>query len=74
MKPARPQPEALTVGLVFETFDTYPSPPDAPPDVHAEYEPLETVELLEDAIAHLGHGSCRLGGPGEVLSAAAARA
>ena len=72
MKPARPQPEALTVGLVFETFDTYPSPPDAPPDVHAEYEPLETVELLEDAIAHLGHGSRRLGGPGEVLSAAAA--
>ncbi len=73
MTPSDPRLGPLTIGLVFETFDTYPARPGAPPDAHAEYEPLATVELLEQAVALLGHASRRLGSPQAVLSAAAAR-
>ncbi len=72
MKPLRPPIEPLTIGLVFETFDTYAALPGEPPDAHVEYEPLETVELLERAVEVLGHRSRRLGGPKALLSAVAA--
>ena len=70
MKPADSHTRPLTLGLVFETFDTYPVRPGDPADSNAEYEPMETVELLEAAVAELGHASVRLGSPLEVLSAA----
>jgi D-alanine-D-alanine ligase len=72
MKPFRTQHEPLTIGLVFETFDTYAPRPGEPPDAHVEYEPLETVELLERAVNVLGHRSRRLGGPKVLLSEVAA--
>lgn len=65
--PSRP----LTIGLVFETFETYPARPGDPVDAHVEYEPIETVELLERAVAAQGHASKRLGAPQSVLAAAA---
>jgi len=65
--PSRP----LTIGLVFETFETYPARPGDPVDAHVEYEPIETVELLEAAVATQGHRPKRLGPPQFVLAAAA---
>ncbi|MDE0885287.1 MAG: D-alanine--D-alanine ligase [Myxococcota bacterium] len=72
MTPARSHLRPLEIGLVSETFDTYPSPEGGPADAHAEYEPLATVELLEQAVGHLGHRSRRLGAPRDVLSALSA--
>ena len=72
MTPTRSHFRPLEIGLVFETFDTYPFFEGGPPDAHVEYEPLETVELLEQAIVHLGHRCRRLGGPRDLLSALAA--
>ena len=70
MTPAHPDTRPLTLGLVFETFDTYPVRQGDPSDAHAEYEPMETVELLEAAAAGLGHRSVCLGSPLDVLAAA----
>ena len=72
MKPARSPLRPLEIGLVSETFDTYPSPEGGPADAHVEYEPLATVELLEDAIGGLGHRSRRLGAPRDVLASSSA--
>jgi D-alanine-D-alanine ligase len=58
---------SLSVGLVFETFDTYPTRPGAPPDAHVEYEPLATIEVLEQALASLGHTPLRVGSPVALL-------
>jgi D-alanine-D-alanine ligase len=62
------------VGLVYETFDTYAHSPDGPDDQHAEYEPIATVEALEEAIHALGHRPKRLGAPHELLVEAASGA
>jgi D-alanine-D-alanine ligase len=56
----------LSIGLVYETFETYPRRPGDPPDSHVEYEPESTIEALEHAIAHLGHRPVRLGSPLEL--------
>jgi D-alanine-D-alanine ligase len=61
--------ERLEIGIVYETFSTYAREPSDPLDTHVEYEPETTIELLEAAIRHLGHGSRRLGSPVEVLDA-----
>ncbi|MBB82664.1 MAG: D-alanine--D-alanine ligase [Deltaproteobacteria bacterium] len=61
----------LTVGLVFETFDTYPRDEGEPIDAHVEFEPESTIEALESAIAFLGHRPVRLGSPLSLLEAAA---
>ncbi len=59
----------LVVGLVFETFDSYPRRDTDPPDFHVEYEPIGTVEVLEAAICELGHRPLRLGSPHSLLEA-----
>lgn len=61
---------SLTVGLVFEIFDTYPRDPSDPADAHVEFEPESTIAALESAIASLGHRAHRLGSPLELLEAA----
>ena len=66
--PPPPSHKPLSIGLVFETFDTYVARPGDPPDAHAEYEPLATVELLERAVEESGHASRRLGSPHAVLA------
>ena len=62
-----PEPRSLAVGLVFETFDTYPPREGAPPDANVEYEPIATIEVLEQALASLGHTAIRLGPPAALL-------
>ena len=57
----------LTIGIVFETFDTYERQPEAPPDAHLEYEPESTVAVLEAAVRALGHEPVRLGSPHRLL-------
>ncbi len=65
---------ALTIGIVFETFDTYPRRPAEPSDAHVEYEPESTVAALEAAIRALGHEPVRLGSPHELLARVAGSA
>lgn len=59
---------SLSIGLVYETFETYPVRPGDPPDAHAEYEPESTIAALESAIESLGHRPLRLGSPHALLS------
>lgn len=63
---------SLSIGLVYETFETYPVHPGDPPDAHVEYEPESTIEALESAITRLGHRPLRLGSPHALLSRLAA--
>lgn len=49
------------IGLVYDRFGDTPPPPDAPPDWDAEYEPEETVAVLEAAVRALGHTPVRIG-------------
>jgi len=51
----------MRIGLIYDTFDTYPWREDDPPDADAEYEPEETIEALAAAVQHLGHKSVRVG-------------
>ncbi|MEO0556630.1 MAG: D-alanine--D-alanine ligase [Bacteroidota bacterium] len=51
----------MRVGLVYDRFGDTPTPPGAPPDWDAEYEPEETIVALENALRHLGHQPVRLG-------------
>ncbi|MEE3332248.1 MAG: D-alanine--D-alanine ligase [Myxococcota bacterium] len=62
-------PAPLKIGIVYETHETYVRAPGDPVDFAAEYEPLETIEALEAAIASLGHRSQRLGPPQALLEA-----
>jgi D-alanine-D-alanine ligase len=57
----------LRIGLVFETFETYPLRPGDPVDAQVEFEPESTVEALADAIQNLGHRPVRLGSPAALL-------
>ena len=58
---------ALTIGIVYETFDTYGRRAAEPPDAHLEYEPESTIAVLEAAIRALGHEPVRLGSPHRLL-------
>jgi D-alanine-D-alanine ligase len=51
----------LRVGLVYDVYDAYPWREDDPPDADAEYEPEETVDVLAEALQHLGHEPVRIG-------------
>jgi D-alanine-D-alanine ligase len=62
----------LRIGLVFETFETYPRRLGDPADAHVEFEPESTIEALESAIESLGHRPLRLGSPRDLLSRVAA--
>lgn len=59
---------ALRFGLVFDLLGTHPPRAGAPPDLDAEYEPEETVALLEAAVHRLGHRPLRLGNPQALLA------
>ncbi len=59
---------ALRIGLVFDLLGTWPREPGDPSDVDVEFEPEATVELLERALAHLGHAGVRLGSPHDLLA------
>lgn len=58
----------LCIGIVYETFATYPARVGEPPDAHAEYEPEATIEVLEASIEVLGHRPLRLGSPHQLLA------
>ena len=58
---------SLTIGLVFETFETYSREAADPVDAHVEFEPESTIEALEAAIVFLGHRPQRLGSPSALL-------
>ncbi len=58
----------LRIGLVYETFETYPRRPGDPVDAHVEFEPESTIEALEAAILHIGHRPVRLGSPMQLLT------
>jgi D-alanine-D-alanine ligase len=60
---------SLTIGLVYETFETYPHRTEDPVDAHVEFEPESTIEALESAIEGLGCRSRRLGSPAALLAA-----
>lgn len=62
-------PASLLIGLAFETPETYTRLEADPADFAAEYEPLATVEALEEAIASIGHRSVRLGAPHHLVGA-----
>jgi lysine 2,3-aminomutase len=59
---------ALRIGLVYDLLGTYPRRPGDPADVDAEYEPEETVRVLEAAVRRLGHAPVRLGSPHALLA------
>jgi D-alanine-D-alanine ligase len=61
----------LRIGLVFDLVGTYARRPGDPPDAEAEYEPEDTVTVLEAAVRHLGHEPVRLGPPRDLLARAA---
>jgi D-alanine-D-alanine ligase len=61
----------LRIGLVFDLVGTYARRPGDPPDAEAEYEPEDTVTVLEAAVRHLGHEPMRLGPPRALLARAA---
>ncbi len=58
---------SLRIGLVYDLLGTYPRRAGDPPDVDAEYEPEETVRVLEGALRSLGHEPVRLGNPHALL-------
>ncbi len=62
---------SLQIGLIFETFETYPPRLGDPVDAHVEFEPESTIEALEQAIEGLGHRPLRLGSPQALLQAVA---
>jgi D-alanine-D-alanine ligase len=60
----------LVIGLAYDLLGSSPGLPGALPDADAEFEPEATVEVLEAAIARLGHRSLRLGNPHALLARA----
>jgi len=61
--------ERLRIGLVYDLLGTAPVEAQAPPDADVEYEPEETVALLEGVLARLGCEPVRLGSPRALLEA-----
>ncbi len=51
----------MRIGLVYDPFDAYPWTDDDPPDADAEYEPEETVRVLENTVEYMGHTPVRIG-------------
>ncbi len=58
---------SFQIGLIFETFETYPPRPGDPVDAQVEFEPESTIEALEAALESLGHRPRRLGSPAALL-------
>ncbi len=66
-KPAGGRMRRVTVGLIYDLHEAYPWRPGDPGDADAEYEPIETVEALEEALSRLGHTSLRIGTARDLL-------
>ena len=49
------------VGLVYDVFSDYVWTDDAPPDADAEFEPIETVDVLAEALRQCGAEPVRVG-------------
>ncbi len=62
----------LRVGIVFELLDPDARIPGAAPDADAEFEPEETIALLEAALREAGCEPVRLGAPRALLDLIAA--
>ncbi len=58
----------MRVGLVYDIFSAYPWQVSDPGDADAEYEPLATVEALEQALGKLGHEPVRIGTARDLLN------
>ena len=58
----------MRIGLIYDVFSSYQWQPSDPKDADAEYEPLATVESLEQAIIHLGHEPIRIGTAKDLLA------
>jgi len=58
----------LSIGILYELLGSYPMQPGDPADADAEYEPEETIEVLEAAIRRLGHRPLRIGNPERLLA------
>ena len=59
---------SLVFGLVYDLLGSYPRKPGDPADVDVEFEPEETIEVLERAICRLGHQPLRIGNPQGLLA------
>ena len=59
---------ALAFGLVYDLLGSFPRRPGDPADVDAEFEPEETLALLESAVRTLGHRPVRLGSPFDLVA------
>ena len=57
---------SLVFGLVYDLLGSYPRKPRDPAAV--EFEPEETIEVLERAIRRLGHQPLRIGHPQGLLA------
>ncbi len=57
----------MRVGLVYDLFEDFPWEEGDPFDADVENEPLETLEILEEAILRLGHQPVRVGGARDLL-------
>ena len=62
----------MRVGVVYDRFGDTPAPAGAPPDWDAEFEPEETVAVIEQALRDLGHRPVRIGNARALLAAVAA--
>ena len=58
----------MRVGLVYDIFSDYVWRSDDPPDADAEYEPEETVLVMEEALRWMNHIPVRIGSPFNVLN------
>jgi D-alanine-D-alanine ligase len=62
----------MRIGLTFDLHGDWPWRPSDPRDADAEFEPEETVRVLEAALRVLGHTPVRIGGAAALLSRIAA--
>ena len=58
----------MRVGLIYDIFSDYIWKDNDPPDADAEFEPVETVEILERALSTLSCTPVRIGSPFELLN------
>ncbi|MBX2822089.1 MAG: D-alanine--D-alanine ligase [Rhodothermaceae bacterium] len=58
----------MRVGIVYDIFSDYVWRSDDPPDADAEYEPVETILVIEEALRWLKHTPVRMGSPFNLLN------
>lgn len=59
----------MRVGLVYDIFSDYVWRSNDPPDADAEFEPEETVLVMEEALRRMNHVPVRIGSPFNLLNA-----